>query len=283
MAYFDESSFRLVMDRSAVVAGISDYTARIVALLYGVRKTNPRLIDALLDPDRVSIETRTVQLPLAGGVELAVIRLDRSGAARSMDLLEHAVRAAESFMTVPFPTTYVALLFADAVTRDFAGTNFGTHMAVLPEYDVDDDSHEAWRAGSLIAHEVAHYYWAGNTAWIDEGASVFMEAVAENLRTGSPLEPTHPPCGHASSIARLEELGASGYYVDRTHPAFICNYSLGERLFMDLFRELGEVEFRRAFARLYEASTEGTALGIAEVREAFPTARSVISRWYDGG
>ena len=77
-----------------------------------------------------------------------------------MDLLEHAIHAVEAYMAVPLPTNYVGLLFEEAVSGDSAGTNFGTHVAALPKYDVDDGSHEAEFAGSLIAHEVAHYYWS---------------------------------------------------------------------------------------------------------------------------
>ena len=33
--------------------------------------------------------------------------------------------------------------------------------------------------------------------------------------------------------------------------AFTCNYALGERLFVDLYRTLGEDDFRRGFTDLY--------------------------------
>ena len=88
------------------------------------------------------------------------------------------MRGAEEFMGVPFPTKYVGLLFENAVTGSFAGTNFGTHMAILPKYDVDDGSHESEFAGQNIAHEVAHYYWSGNADWVDEGAAELMAAVS---------------------------------------------------------------------------------------------------------
>ena len=88
-----------------------------------------------------------------------------------MHLLEHSDRSDDAFMKTPFPTKLVALLYEDAVQGSSAGTNFGSHIAILRKYDVDNGSHEADFAASNGAQEVAHYYWSGNTDWVDEGAS----------------------------------------------------------------------------------------------------------------
>ena len=243
-----------------------------------------------MDPEQVTLEERAIQLPLAGEVDLAIIRLG-PGAARSMGLLEQAIRSAEAFMSAPFPTGYVGLLFADAVSEGSAGTNFGTHMAIRPKYDVDDGGYDALFTPSLIAHEVAHYYWSGNSSWVDEGAADFMALLFEHHRSNAPIEPTNYPCPLAVNIAELEYLG--GDAEDTSHPAYRCNYSFGERLFIDLHRSVGEDEFRQAFRSLYEASerkdedqtTRGTAVGMPELREAFGRATStpvVTARWYEG-
>ena len=290
LSSFRPDSFLRIMAHPTISAGISDYWAKIVATLYGIVKSNSQLVDALLDPQQVMLEVRSFQLPLAGEVELAIIRLG-PGAGRSMDLLEYSVRAAEEFMNAPLPTRYVALLYADGVTETFAGTNFGTHMAILPEYDVDDESYEAQYAGYIVAHEVAHYYWSGNANWLDEGAAELMAILSENARVGSPLDPDNYPCSHAPNIATLERLSTSSS--DGARSAFRCNYSLGERLFLDLHRSLEEDEFKQGFRSLYEVSkvsdedetTEGTSLGIVALREAFGNATStpiVTARWYEG-
>ncbi len=96
--------------------GITDEQAKIVATPYGVAKNNPDLVDVLLDPGRVALEERIISTPLSGHVLLTIIRT-QPGRQRSMDLLEHAVRTAESLMGVPFPTNFVAYLFADAATN----------------------------------------------------------------------------------------------------------------------------------------------------------------------
>ena len=268
--------------------GISDEWAHVVTTLHSVAGTNPGLIDILLDPSKVTLERRVITLPLAGDVVLAIIRTG-PGAARSMDLLEYSVRGAEEFLGTPLPTRYVGLLYENAVFGSNAGTNFGTHIVVRPKYDVDDDSHEAGFASSGIAHEVAHYYWGGNEDWVDEGAADFMASVIEGARTGSPITVTTSPCGYAGSITELESLGVS-----RGDVRFRCNYSLGERLFVDMHRTLGEERFRQGFRALYLASEaeddadnrRGTSVGIEHVREAFRSddgaETAVIDRWYDG-
>ncbi len=288
LAAFQPDSFATVMSHPVLRAGISNDLALVIATLNGVAKTNPGLIGVLLDPDKVLVERRAITLPLSGDIVLAIIRTNQ-GAARSMDLLEHSVRSAEDYMNAPLPVNYIGLLYGNAVIGSSAGTNFGTHIAILPKYDADDSSHEASSAGHVIAHEVAHYHWSGNEDWIDEGAADFVASVSENDRIGRPISVTNDPCAYTRSIAELESLSVSKGDVE-----FGCNYSLGERLFVDLHRRLGDEEFRQGFHSLYLASQveddtddqQGTPVGIDYVREAFPSddgaASPAIARWYDG-
>ena len=292
LAHLQQQDFERVLAHPTLSGGISDDWAKIVAVLYGVSKTNPQLIGTLLNPDQVTMEERAIDLPLAGMVDLSIIRTG-PGAARSMDLLEHAVRQAEAFMGAPFPSGYVGWLFGDAVTPSFAGSNFGTHIASLPKYDVDDGSHGAGVTGAHIAHEVAHYYWSGNSDWVDEGTADLMASVSENARTGQPIGVTNDPCGYARTIADLENLDFSR--ADGADSAFTCNYAFGERLFADLYRSLGEERFRRGFQNLYELSEAeeddgDTEVGMGHVRTAFkmgadiaaPVVDVVTARWYEG-
>ena len=222
----------------------------------------------------------------SGAVDLVIIRTG-PGARRSMDLLENAVRSAEGFMGVPLPTNYVGLLFGNTVAGYSGGTNYGTHIVSLPEYDVDDGSDNAEFAGHLIAHEVAHYYWTRGRDWVDEGLSDLMASIAENDRAGWPVEAINYPCEYTDNIAELERLTALGndYVYD-------CNYSLGEGFFLDLYHTLGDQAFREGLRRLYRMalveddvdSYEGTELTIRHVKDAFPSdaAKAVINRWYHG-
>ena len=282
------NAFVRIMSHPALGGGISNNLASVVATMNGVARKNPDLIDVLLDPSRVHVEQRTVTLPLSGDVTLSIIRT-RTGASRSMDLLERSVRSVEEYMGLPLPTKYVGLLYENSVSGSNVGTNFGTHIAILPAYDIDDGSHEAQSSGSTIAHEVAHYYWSGNEDWVDEGAADFMASIVEGARTGQPIGVTNPPCGYAGTIAELESLGIAQDDIE-----FGCNYSLGERLFLDLYLTLGEERFRQGFRELYLASEmgddaddlRGTSVGIEQIRDAFRSDDgaeiAVIARWYDG-
>jgi hypothetical protein len=288
LAVFWPESFERVLAHPTLSAGLSDDMSPVVGTLHGAGG-DPGLIDRLLDPDTVSIERRILRLPLAGEVVADIIRTG-PGAARSMDLLAHSLRCAEEIMAVPLPTGHVALLFEDAATGSFAGVNFGTHMAAQARLDTDADRQGAEVAAAVIAHEVAHYYWRDNSAWIDEGAARLVEAISRRARTGQPVGATDHPCAHARAIAELESLGEQ-----QAALAFVCSYSLGERLFVDLYRTLGDGPFHAGLRSLYLRSRvaagpargqETTLLSIDHLREAFlasgDAAATVIARWYDG-
>ena len=291
LVHSDLNAFHWIMAHPNVSDGITDEEAPVVALLAGINRTNPALLETVLDDSLVTVERRDISLPLAGSVTLAVIRT-QPGATGTMDLLEHAVRISEKLIGEPFPVQYVALFFEDAVVSSYTGTNFGTHAAILSKYDREGVDLADDQAGEIIAHEVAHFYWAGAKMWLDEGAAEFTAAVSEYARTGRPLEPDHYPCSQAANIVALEAqestLGNEGS---------VCNYALGERLFFDLYRNLGEDSFRRGFRRLYLALEErddagAKPAGIDEIRQVFneeadlsTSIRSdlidaVIDRWY---
>ena len=260
-----------VLSRPMLKDGITDDEAPIVSMLYQTLKHAPDRVDWLLDPDKATVERRTVELPLAGEVELAIVRT-RPGVKQSMDLLENAVREAENLMGEPFPTRYVGLLFENAFNPLVTGSHFGTIMALSPEYDAGEG------APLSIAHETAHYYWIWNTFWIDEGMAELMKLAVENRRVGTPITPidfTNNLCKFAQNLKELEDLAT-----EPGEDAFICNYSLGRGLFVHLLRTLGEDAFWEGARRLYAASGDA---GIEEVRQAFgPEASDVIARWYEG-
>ena len=288
LAAFKPETFVRVMSHAALLDGISNDIAPIVATLNGVAGTNPGLIDVLLDSSKVLLERRIITLPLSGDVILFIIRTS-PGTERSMDLLEHSVRSVEEYMGAPLPTNYVGLLYENTVPESFAGANFGTHIAILPNFDVDDGTTDAEFAGSNIAHEVAHYYWSGNANWVDEGAAEFMASIVERDRTGRSIGATNSPCPHARNIVELESLKITQDSIE-----YGCNYSLGERLFLDLNRTLGDTQFQQGFRELYIASAarddtddDGSAsIGIGHVMQAFRlgeiATNTVITRWYDG-
>ena len=206
-----------------------------------------------------------------------------------MDLLEHSVRTIEEFMGEEFPVRFIGILFKDAVNaaEGAAGTNFGNVIAQRAKYDVDDDSPEANFLPELTAHEIAHYYWRSDEDWIDEGAATFMEFIVENARTGAPLVADRYPCPYFENLGELDRANPNKRDAGNT-----CNYSLGERLFLDLYRTLGREQFREGFRNLYLASKRDSVhAGIEEVEAAFKkdaspevvaAVDSVLNRQYHG-
>ena len=260
--------FADIMSRPMLKDGITDDEAPIVSMLSTVLRHAPDRVDRLLDPDATTVERRTIELPLAGEVDLVIVRT-YLGVRRSMDLLENAVREVENLMGEPLPTQYVGLLYENSVASHAAGTNFWGFIAIRPEYDTDDGDHYGYSAARIIAHEVSHYYWRGNADWIDEGVANLMESAIENRRVGTPIDFTRRSCEFARSLKELEERAPR-----KGTPAFICNYSLGEGLFVSLLRTLGEDAFWEGARRLYVASLDADGgAGIEEVRQAFGRTR----------
>ena len=289
------SDFLDIMASPKVNDGITDQEAKVVAALSSAYRYKPESLPILLDgldgTGSVYLQEHDIELPLAGEVLLAIIRL-RDRITPSMDYLELAVRFVEEFMNEPLPTNYVAWYFDDATVTG-GGHNSFTHIASNPRHDDVDDPYWQDTPGH-IAHEAAHYYWRGFKAWLNEGPANFLESLSENVRIGTPVEANIQPCAYAANIAELEPL--------ETKPgddAFICNYSLGERFFLDLYHTLGRELFQQGFRGLYLKSLqdyltddcEGTDLAICHVEAAFKAGASddvvaevdeIIDRWYYG-
>ena len=282
-----------VMAHPSLLFGIDDDEAKIVATLHSVAEFGTDQVWRLFTPGIVKVEERRIELPLTGTVDLAVIRTQR-GAARGMDLLEHSVRQAEEVMQLPLPTRYVAVLFTETVPCCAPAINWGTHISTLIRYDVDEDHYTAEYSAMLMAHEVAHYYWRDNAFWVNEGTANLMAIWTEQARTGRPMDPMARLCPDARYLVRLDEMKSAGEEF-----AFECHYSLSERLFLDLHRNMDEGVFFAGFRRLHRLSLEddledvcfGTRLTDCHVRSAFTgladsetddVVDRVVSRWHDG-
>ena len=271
-----------IMAHPNISDGITEQEAKAIAPLYMMR-SNPNLQNALLDPDRVSLEERIIELPLSGNRELTIIRT-RPGTGLTMDLLERSVRSIEEFMGAPFPRQQLIFFFEEG--RSGGGNWLQTHVSI----GADEQNIGEERMLNLLTHEASHYYWNGRTHWIREGAATFFESITSNTPNGA-LDMA--PCALYRTIGELDDRGD-----DPSIPR-ICYYSLGERLFHDLYRNMDSMNFRLAFRRLYLHTVfndsfherRSAAPAVSHVREAFATYASaetaatvqrVISRWYDG-
>lgn len=288
LAYTEILALREVLAHPTLADGITDEWAPVVALMDSVNEAAPAFLRPLLDPERATVERRSITLTHTGATDLAIIRTE-PGASRSMALLEHSVASVEKFMNTALPSNYIGLLFGTAVLGYSHGTNYGDYFVMLPEYDADDGSDAADYAGHLMAHEVAHFYWRGNPNWLDEGLAELLAGISENERTGAEVTIDYTYCPDGDNIALLERLDAAGVIYD-----YRCNYALGGQFFLELYQTLGDATFRQGLRDLYLASQiedyadefDGSPVGIRQIQDAFlshsAAVASIIDKWYHG-
>ena len=273
---------RQIVEHPTLSDGITDEWTHVVVTLHALGHVGGKsrdLLDALLDPVVVTVERRTIDLPLAGPTDLAIVRT-RPGSEQSMDILERIVRGMEEYMGLPLPVGHVTVLFVDGIWA--YGYNARTYIAARTYYDHDGSS--AW----IFSHEVAHYYWRGGHGWLVEGPAIFISRAL----LGDPPHLWSEQRGLAyrypDTISELERVLSEG----PVHPyVSVASHNLGARIFADLYRILGDKAFREGLRRLYPVSvSDGVRAGIDEVKDAFKSAApdaaagidKVAARWYDG-
>ena len=294
--------FRRVMAHPTISDGISDEETAIVATLNDASDFNPDIFDQLLDPDTVTLEERTIDLPHTGETQLTIVRI-RPGIERTMDLLERAVRLVEGFAATPFPVRHVIFL-AENNTPSRVGIDL-TNISGEHEW-FDTDERPELDPLHVLAHETSHYYWFSEWSrhWVEDGLGAFLQGFIRRqakVGPGVPVVPIFPPkmapCPYMTSIAeRDRELDTPGVRIISD-----CSDSLGERLFQDLWRSLGDSVFRQGLANLHLLARSGAPVGecefkkydkagICEVAAAFKAAApveaaatvdQVVGRWYD--
>ena len=249
--------------------GIDDEEAKVVTVLGGTNYFNEELAQELLDPSNITVTERVFKGHDREDIHMAIIRTGE-GHSSTFDVLEFAVERAEITMDKPLRTDYVALLVADDVLPSFAaGAHFGTHMLIPTRFDVEDRSEYPgdW-VGILLAHEVAHYYWfSGYPLWVDEGAADFMAVVSEFHRADRQMDPDNVPCSFYQNILHMELSGP-----ELSSYGGLCQYTLGERMFLDMHQTIGDAGFFPAFRSFHDRITEDEDLdfpAIDHLRQAF--------------
>ncbi|MCY4624098.1 MAG: hypothetical protein OXC99_03730 [Chloroflexi bacterium] len=142
-------AFRQLLEHPALVDGITDDQAVQVGMLPMTAPDRPDLTEALLDPSRITIDKRDIQLPHTGDVVLAVVHVTPGAQHPTMDILERMVRHHEAFMGIPYRWDYIAVLVAD-VNNAAGGGGPAALLTIDPGREPD---------ALLIAHELAHVYW----------------------------------------------------------------------------------------------------------------------------
>ena len=291
----DRNYLRRALSHPTLRDGITHEDAKIIAGMSPVVVHRPEQLFAFLNPRRVSLRERVIELPQGREVELTVVNLGQAKS-RTLDLLDFAVRTQQRFVGVPFPDEFIVVVIGD-VTGDAAGLQGFNVIAINSRHDRDV---------IVIAHEVAHFYWSFAPLWLREGAAELMAAVTKSAQTGAPLRSHRDvSCRLADNISYVEsyetKLLVDNVAGDDVKYEYLrdCEYGLGLGMFLDLYRSLGDEAFRQSFRRLYlklehEEHIEecrGKEAGVCYMKYAFvydagqkssAIADRIINRWYHG-
>ena len=233
--------------------GLTDAEAAIVAALYErSRFQSPEFDDIVSNPGAVTVEISDTTNRAGESVPIAIIR---SGSVPPqspvMSVAKFAAPFLEQMFDEPFPTPAIVIYVTPYVAGTAAGTNYQTHITLKPELDSNEQPDSVAHA---IIHEMAHYYLYARPTWYAEGAADFAASYARHIADGIPIEATNSPCAVATSLIELESLlppdaGDAGAGVDPD--LWQCNYSLGERLMLALYNQLGSERFLQGWRELY--------------------------------
>ena len=167
-----------------------------------------------------------------------------------MQSLNSATRHAETLMAQALPTDFVGVLASGSLIPGAAAANNGIHLWIDSGFDGNYYS-DRYRQ-RVVAHEIGHYWWSSNNdheAWISEGAAEYIGAYSVKTRfSDSSLYITNWPCPYYRTIEHLRADNPQ-YSVSQ---GSLCNYSLGEGLFINLDRNMGHSAFTTGFRNLHQ-------------------------------
>ena len=258
-----DSDVTLLSTQDWFVDGLSDEEALFVSVLRTPAQFAISEFRSLVAAHYT--DTRTISLPLAGDVDLTIIRMSPYVVGNAgLGQLADAIGVIESFMGVAFPKKEVALLYASTGPPGTGrlGANTNTHILVDPKYDQDSNA-----AKYIVAHEIAHYYWGTDLSegitvaqpWLLEGVSEFLADYVFDQAYDVPLErfiqeteASSADCFEMgiTTLAQLVDTSLT-YQEHETTPSFNCNYHLGERFLLGIQDIIGLDAFARAWKDLY--------------------------------
>ena len=240
--------------------GISERDAILVLALVSARARSYGQYQNLLRQS--NLMQRTLTLPLAGDIELYVVRQTEFPLNDpTLDLMEQITPQLEEFMGVPFPLDAAVILIiepdiaAGEDPQNGVAYALGAHIEmVAPLYN--EGVHLA------VFHEMSHLYWGGHTGapgWWTEGAAGFLPDYArdalghESLTTrhSTLLADTRRECWHRG-VANISRY----YHLEKTRPQVardrgICVYAFGELFLMEMYLLLGHDATSTAMRALY--------------------------------
>ena len=231
--------------------GLTTAEAAIVAVMYERSRFQSPEFDAIVaNPGSLNVELGAATNRSGSLVPIAIVRSGPPPAGSPvMSVAQAAVPIFEGMFDAEFPSPAIVIHVTDYVAGAAAGTNFQTHVTLLPE--IDDNSKPQF-APHAVFHEIAHYFLYAEPIWYAEGGADFAATYARHVTAGAPVESTNYPCDGASSLAELELRSPDDPREAQADPGlWRCNYYLGERLLLALYHQLGEERFLQAWRALY--------------------------------
>ena len=247
-------STRSTADASAIVnaasfadgGGVDNDEAKIIAVMGDLYYDNDTVRISWLT-EYGTLEERSVVGQHGNPLHFSIVRVFTSKQnSQLMQTAISATRHAEILMGRALPTDFVGILVADQAGA--AGSNYrGINIRVDAGFD---GTYTDRQRQSTVAHEIGHYYWSSRFAhesWISEGAAQYIGAYSVRRQFGdNDVYTEFWPCPYYRTIEHLRadnpEYSSNGG---------LCNYSLGERLFIDLDRSMTANAFNAAFRDLY--------------------------------
>ena len=232
--------------------GIDNTEAKIIAVMsIPYFDYNDRLIEQLANYGTVE-EQNTVGR-FGNPLNFSIVRLTSRQNSKLMQTATTAVSDAETLMGQALPIDFVGILVADV--PDAAGVNNGISIQVDAGFDGTPYSDR--RRQRTIAHEIGHYWWGQGVGthhehWISEGAASYIGAYSEwSQFNDKDVYTNRYPCPYYRTIEHLRADNPEYGNNDVSYGSR-CNYSLGERLFINLDRSMTTPQFNAAFRNLHQ-------------------------------
>ena len=277
-----EGVLSALVDSALFQDGITDTNTTLAAAV-GTLYQDAGAVRRVLTPGNATIESVTAGTELTPDLGISIVRTGNQSRPGTVEAVRDAIAFAEGLMRRPLPVEHAIIVLDDsAITAGYAGTNYGYAFSYSPEYETQQGTYEWRQLQAGFVHEVAHYYWGGHADWIDEGAAntvQYMYGIENGLSRGQ-LKTKRKNCeAHDLEMLTLWNL-------DLNNAAFLCNYYLGEQLFLELLEALGRQEFTALLQDLYRVALPvreaGGTPGIAEVRQVFAGQRAIVDKHWSG-
>ena len=232
--------------------GIDNTEAKIIAVASMQYSDDDTFIERLADYGTVEEKTSAGQH--GNTLTFAVVRVDETR--QNSTLMQSAIIATqdvETLMGEAFPSDFMGILVADCPS--YLGRTNGISIDMDDRFDQTDydDYRQLLRT---MAHEIGHFWWGAGTPvepneheiWVSEGAASYIGAYSVRSRfDDNDLTLSRWPCPYYRSIEHLRG-------DDPSHGSFgsLCNYALGERLFINLDRNMTAEDFTTAFRDFHQ-------------------------------